>query len=88
LGDKEEVTLGTNPNAPDTDADGLPDGWEVKNQLDPKSAAGVNGAQGDPDGDGVSNLDEFKQQTNPQVPNTVPNAEGIPLFLPLISDEG
>jgi len=35
LADLEEQQLGTNPNSKDTDNDGLEDGWEVDNRLDP-----------------------------------------------------
>ncbi|MFO0555217.1 MAG: hypothetical protein U0271_42960 [Polyangiaceae bacterium] len=31
LGAAEEIAYGTDPNNPDTDGDGLPDGWEVMN---------------------------------------------------------
>ena len=46
----------------DTDDDTLPDGWEVEFNLDPKSAAGVNGFYGDPDGDGLLNSQEYLGQ--------------------------
>lgn len=47
----EEYTLGTDPLHWDTDKDGLPDGWEVINNLDPLSGAGEHGAGGNPDRD-------------------------------------
>jgi len=40
-----------NDDDPDGDSDGMPDGWEVDNGLDPDDAAD---ASGDADGDGVS----------------------------------
>ena len=46
----EEQTHGTNMNNPDSDNDGLPDGWEVANGLDPLNAG--DSAQ-DSDGDGL-----------------------------------
>jgi alpha-tubulin suppressor-like RCC1 family protein len=56
-----ERDLGTNPNNADTDGDGMPDGWEVNNNLNPL----VNDAAADPDGDGFSNLYEYQHGTNP-----------------------
>jgi len=52
--------------ADDTDGDGMPDGWEVVNGLNPLSAQGDDGAQGDPDGDGLVNIYEYWSQTNPR----------------------
>ncbi|MEI6807638.1 MAG: LamG-like jellyroll fold domain-containing protein [bacterium] len=46
----------------DTDNDGLPDGWEVEFNLDPKDADGVNGAFGNPDGDAFPNIMEYNGQ--------------------------
>ena len=46
----------------DVDGDGMDDGWEDANGLDPTDAAD---AADDPDGDGVSNLDEFLAGTDP-----------------------
>lgn len=61
----EEFYLGTNPNNSDTDGDGMPDGWEVNNGLNPL----VNDAYLDPDGDGRVNVLEYQQGTNPQAPD-------------------
>lgn len=56
---KEELELGTDPNNPDTDGDGLKDGAEVKQYgTDPRKV--------DTDGDGLSDGDEvLKYKTNP-----------------------
>lgn len=50
----------------DSDGDGLPDDWEIANQLNQFDATGENGAAGDPDRDGFTNLEEFIAGTNPQ----------------------
>lgn len=63
---QEELALGTDPRNPDTDGDGLPDGWEVRHGLGPTSATGVDGADGDPDGDGYSNLEEYRSGLDPR----------------------
>ena len=60
----------TNPKRFDTDADGMPDGWERLNSLSPVSAAGAHGAAGDPDGDSLSNYGEWLAETLPQNPDT------------------
>lgn len=55
-------TYGTDPGNPDTDGDGMPDGWEVQygfNPLNPSDGSG------DSDGDGVSNAVEYVQGRDP-----------------------
>ena len=47
LTNAEEQAAGTNMNNPDSDGDGLPDGWEVANGLDPLWSGDANA-----DGDG------------------------------------
>ncbi|MBN2327865.1 MAG: hypothetical protein JXR73_11985 [Candidatus Omnitrophica bacterium] len=53
----EEYEAETNPVNRDTDGDGLFDGWEWKNGLDPLDPSD---AQKDYDGDGLTNLEEFE----------------------------
>lgn len=59
----------------DSDADGLPDVWEIANlpagaQNDNGSVNPNFGPAGDPDQDGSTNLQEYRNQTNPQVADT------------------
>ena len=49
LTNAEEQSAGTDMNNPDTDNDGMPDGWEVNYGLNPNSASD---GSADPDGDG------------------------------------
>lgn len=65
LNNLAEYRNSTKPLLADCDADGMPDGWEVRYLLDPLDAFGLNGATGDPDADGLSNVVEFQRQTNP-----------------------
>jgi hypothetical protein len=63
-------TADTSGSTIDSDGDGLPDWWEVANNLDPNSAAGINGASGDPDHDGLTNTQEYMLGTDPMNPDT------------------
>ena len=51
----QEYLMGTNPNDPDTDLDGLPDGWEYFSGLNPL----VDDSHLDFDNDTISNIYEF-----------------------------
>lgn len=52
--------------AADSDGDGMPDAWEIANNLKPN----VNDAALDADGDGLNNKDEYTNGTNPNVKDT------------------
>ena len=60
------TTPQTDPLKADSDGDGLPDGWELANGLNPVDDASAGGSYGwnaDADGDGASNGREFEEQT-------------------------
>ena len=54
----------------DSDGDGIPDGYELNNGLDPNDDAGDNGANGDLDMDGLPNIDEYDSGTAADSPDT------------------
>lgn len=61
------------PNSLDADHDGLPDGWELANNLSPKDNGTVNiknGPNGDPDGDGLTNAQELANSSSPLLADT------------------
>ena len=59
--------LATHPLNPDTDADGLKDGWEVSHAFNPHDSSD---AVGDKDSDGLTNLQEYQWGANPTNPDT------------------
>ncbi|MCD6460926.1 hypothetical protein J7L67_09725 [bacterium] len=63
----EEINIHTNPLNEDTDSDGMQDGWEYYNNLNPL----VDDAALDSDNDGMTNLEEFIADTDPQDSNSV-----------------
>ena len=62
----ERIVTKTNPNLADTDGDGMPDGWEYSNGLNPHSDPSDDEANADADGDGLSNIAEMANGTDPQ----------------------
>lgn len=56
-----EVSLGTNFLEPDTDNDGMIDGWEYNNGFDPF----LNDSNEDVDGDGLTNVQEHTLGSDP-----------------------
>ena len=60
----------------DTDADGLPNDWEIQFGLNPSSAIGDDGPNGDADGDGRTTLQEYQAGTHPRGVITRYFAEG------------
>ena len=58
----------------DNDHDGMPNGWEEDNDLDPDNPSD---ADEDDDDDGVTNVEEFQDGTDPQDP------EDPPVHMPL-----
>jgi len=62
-------------NESDTDGDGLNDGYERANGLNPFDASDRNA---DPDGDGFTNFEEFEFGTDPQVADPDNNNNGVP----------
>jgi len=76
----------TDPTLPDTDDDGMPDGWEVDNGLEPDDSTGVNGADWDRDLDGWTNLQEYRRGTDPNDTGSQPSKAMPWLQLLLLND--
>lgn len=71
LSNNQELQLGTDPNNPDTDGDGLTDGQEVLTyRTDP--------LQKDTDGDGFGDAEEIQKEYNPLGPGKCPTPACIP----------
>lgn len=67
LNNDETGVYGTNPNNPDTDGDLMPDGWEIRNGLDPLDSGD---ALTDADNDGLLNVDEYLLSTRADTADT------------------
>jgi hypothetical protein len=69
LNNAAELTAGTDPFNPDSDGDGMPDGWELKwvPSLNPLSPTDANN---DSDSDGLTALAEYQLGTNPRNDDT------------------
>ncbi len=81
LTNAQEAALGTDPFQPDTDGDGMDDGWESRYGFDPTmhnndTARTDDDASADPDGDGLTNAEECAWGTNPSGDDA--NGDGIP----------
>jgi hypothetical protein len=76
LTNAQEYAAHTNPTNPDSDIDGLPDGWEMQNGFNPLSTIGADGATGNPDADGLTNIQEYAAHTNPN--NADSDSDGLP----------
>lgn len=68
----EEYQEGTDHDDPDTDGDGMDDGWEVDFETDPLNESSME----DPDNDGLHNLGEYLNGTDPQESDT--DLDGMP----------
>lgn len=53
------MTLALESGMTDNDGDGLPNWWELDNNLDPESALGNDGRDGNEDGDAFTNFEEY-----------------------------
>jgi N-acetylneuraminic acid mutarotase len=58
------------PPTPDSDSDGMSDGWEVTYYLDPLNATDADQDIDNPFNDGLSNLQEYLNDTDPHNPDT------------------
>lgn len=59
---REMLMYGTDAHNPDSDADGMDDGWEIAYGFDPLT----DDADGDADGDGLSNVEEYVIGSDPR----------------------
>ena len=74
----DSISIIALPNTLDGDSDGLPDAWELANNLstqDNGSTLAINGPNGDPDNDGSTNAQELAAGTNPRDATSLPGGE-------------
>lgn len=69
--EQEVIDYSTDPNNPDSDDDGMSDGWEVNNSLNPN----VDDSTNVPDGDSLTNLQEYQNDTDPN--DSVSDDDGL-----------
>lgn len=74
LSNLQELASGTNPYKPDTDDDGMPDGWEVGYGLNPVTDDGGL----DHDQDGWTSLQEYQANKNPVQAANRPDSGNFP----------
>ena len=77
--DYEEGLMHTDPSIADSDADGLPDFWEIAHGFDPFDDGSINpenGSASDSDLDGYSNLEEYLGGSDPGLAASIP-ANGV-----------
>ena len=65
--------VNTSTPHPDTDADGMPDGYEFSVGLNPF----LNDANADPDGDGLTNIQEYNAGTSPLASDLPELSQGV-----------
>lgn len=70
LANSAELTAGTDPFNPDSDYDGMPDGWEVLHDFNPVAAADAALDSEIPSGDTLTNLQEYRLGTDPTKKDT------------------
>ncbi len=75
-----EYRAGTDPYDPDTDNDGMLDGWEDYFKLDPLNSSD---SSIDPDGDGLENAVEYLNGTNPTKNDT--DSDGLDDLVELVT---
>ena len=90
LTNAEEAQIGTNPNNPDSDGDGVRDGLEVpdvNNPLDTDNNGTIDALDADDDGDGKSTLSEDVNNNDDYFDDDT-DGDGIPDFLDADDNDG